>query len=243
MAAAAATKRLRIGTGVCLVAERDPIVTAKAAASVDRLSGGRLLFGVGAGWNLEEMRNHGTDPERRFGIMRERVEAIKTIWTEDEASYHGRHVDFDRSGAGRSRSRSRTRRSSSAATAARSAIACSPSATSGCRTGSATTTGSSPGSSACATPRREAGRGEIGVTLCNVPARARGDRALCDSRGQSLRLLARARGRGRTRAQARSRRGDLGRRKRLLIAAFTLNSSPPGSLVAIAGSPATKECR
>ena len=96
MAAAAATKRLRIGTGICLVAERDPIVTAKAAASVDRLSGGRLLFGVGAGWNLEEMRNHGTDPERRFGIMRERVEAIKTIWTEDEASYHGRHVDFDR---------------------------------------------------------------------------------------------------------------------------------------------------
>jgi probable F420-dependent oxidoreductase len=94
-AAAAATERLRIGTGICLVAERDPIVTAKAAASVDRLSGGRLLFGVGAGWNLEEMRNHGTDPERRFGIMRERVEAIKAIWTQDEASYHGRHVDFD----------------------------------------------------------------------------------------------------------------------------------------------------
>jgi probable F420-dependent oxidoreductase len=96
MAAADATERLRIGTGICLVAERDPIVTAKGAASVDRLSGGRLLFGVGAGWNLEEMRNHGTDPERRFGIMRERVEAIKAIWTEDEASYHGRHVDFDR---------------------------------------------------------------------------------------------------------------------------------------------------
>lgn len=94
-AAAAATERLRIGTGICLVVERDPIVTAKAAASVDRLSNGRLLFGVGAGWNVEEMRNHGTDAARRFGLMRERVEAIKAIWTEDEPSYHGEHVDFD----------------------------------------------------------------------------------------------------------------------------------------------------
>ncbi len=96
MAAASATDRLRVGTGICLAMERDPIVTAKQAASVDRLSGGRLLFGVGAGWNLEEMRNHGTDPARRFGILRERVEAIKEIWTSDEASYHGRHVDFER---------------------------------------------------------------------------------------------------------------------------------------------------
>jgi probable F420-dependent oxidoreductase len=96
MAAAAATERLLIGTGVCLVIERDPIVTAKQVASVDRLSGGRMLFGVGAGWNKEEMRNHGTDPARRFGIMRERVEAMKEIWTSDEASYHGEHVDFDR---------------------------------------------------------------------------------------------------------------------------------------------------
>jgi len=94
--AAAATERIRIGTGICLVIERDPIVTAKEAASVDRLSGGRFLFGVGAGWNKEEMRDHGTDPARRFGIMRERVEAIKAIWTEDEASYHGRYVNFDR---------------------------------------------------------------------------------------------------------------------------------------------------
>jgi len=94
--AADATARLRIGTGICLVIERDPIVTAKQAASVDRLSGGRMLFGVGAGWNLEEMRNHGTDPSRRFGIFRERVEAIREIWTADEASYHGRHVDFER---------------------------------------------------------------------------------------------------------------------------------------------------
>ena len=94
-AAAAATERLLIGTGICLLVERDPIVTAKEAASVDRLSGGRFLFGVGAGWNLEEMRNHGTDDTRRFGLLRERVEAVKAIWTEDEAEYHGEHVDFD----------------------------------------------------------------------------------------------------------------------------------------------------
>ncbi|HKH15280.1 MAG TPA: LLM class F420-dependent oxidoreductase [Solirubrobacterales bacterium] len=95
-AAAAATQRLRVGTGICLVIERDPIVTAKEVASLDRLSGGRFLFGVGAGWNAEEMANHGTDPARRFGVMRERIEAMKAIWTEDEASYHGRYVDFDR---------------------------------------------------------------------------------------------------------------------------------------------------
>ena len=95
-AAADATTRLRIGTGICLVIERDPIITAKEVASIDRLSGGRFLFGVGAGWNVEEMRNHGTDPERRFGIMRERVEAMKAIWTEDEASYSGRYVNFER---------------------------------------------------------------------------------------------------------------------------------------------------
>jgi probable F420-dependent oxidoreductase len=96
MAAGGATERIKLGTGVCLVVERDPIVTAKQAAGVDRLTGGRLLFGVGAGWNLEEMRNHGTDPARRFGVLRERVEAIKEIWTSDEASYHGEHVNFDR---------------------------------------------------------------------------------------------------------------------------------------------------
>jgi probable F420-dependent oxidoreductase len=94
--AAAATERLLVGTGICLVVERDPIVTAKEVASLDRLSGGRMLFGVGAGWNLEEMRNHGTDPSRRFGLMRERVEAMKSIWTNDEASYHGRYVEFER---------------------------------------------------------------------------------------------------------------------------------------------------
>ena len=94
-AAATATERLEVGTGICLVVERDPIVTAKEVATLDHVSGGRFLFGVGAGWNLEEMRNHGTDPRRRFSIMRERIEAMKAIWTQDEAEYHGEHVDFD----------------------------------------------------------------------------------------------------------------------------------------------------
>ncbi|HMC06407.1 MAG TPA: LLM class F420-dependent oxidoreductase [Solirubrobacterales bacterium] len=94
-AAAAATERLLVATGICLVIERDPIVTAKEVASLDRLSGGRFLFGVGAGWNREEMENHGTDPHRRFSLMGERIEAMKAIWTEDEASYHGEHVEFD----------------------------------------------------------------------------------------------------------------------------------------------------
>jgi probable F420-dependent oxidoreductase len=93
--AAAATERIKLGTGVCLVIEHDPIVLAKVVASLDRLSGGRFQFGVGAGWNREEMRNHGTDPRRRFEVLRERVEAMKEIWTSDEAEYHGEFVDFD----------------------------------------------------------------------------------------------------------------------------------------------------
>src|SRR3712207_6266391 len=95
-AAAAATTRLRVGSGICLVIQRDPIVTAKEVASVDQLSGGRLEFGIGAGWNREEMRNHGTDPRRRMAVMRERLEAMKAIWTQEEASYQGAHVAFDR---------------------------------------------------------------------------------------------------------------------------------------------------
>jgi probable F420-dependent oxidoreductase len=95
-AAAAATSRLRVGSGICLIIERDPIVTAKEVASVDHLSGGRLEFGVGAGWNREEMRNHGTDPRTRMALMRERVEAMKAIWTQEEASYAGEHVAFER---------------------------------------------------------------------------------------------------------------------------------------------------
>ncbi len=94
--AAAVTWKLRIASGICLVIERDPITTAKEVASVDRLSGGRLEFGVGAGWNREEMRNHGTDPRVRMAVMAERIEAMKAIWTQDEASYHGEYVNFDR---------------------------------------------------------------------------------------------------------------------------------------------------
>src|ERR1700733_12857336 len=95
-AAAVSTTRLRIGSGICLVIERDPITTAKEVASVDYLSGGRLEFGVGAGWNREEMANHGTDPRQRMAVLHERVDAMKAIWTQDEASYHGTHVNFDR---------------------------------------------------------------------------------------------------------------------------------------------------
>lgn len=94
-AAAATTTRLLLGTGVCLVPQHDPIVTAKQVATLDRLSSGRFLFGVGAGWNVDEMQNHGTDPSTRFKLMRERVEAMKAIWTLDEAEYHGELVDFD----------------------------------------------------------------------------------------------------------------------------------------------------
>ena len=95
-AAAVATTRLRVGSGVCLVIERDPIVTAKEVASVDHLSGGRLEFGVGAGWNREEMRNHGTDPRQRMAVMRDRVNAMQAIWTQNEASFASEHVNFDR---------------------------------------------------------------------------------------------------------------------------------------------------
>ena len=94
--AAAATTRLKVGTGICLVPQHEPIALAKATASVDFVSGGRFLFGIGAGWNVDEMRNHGADPDHRFRLMRERVEAVREIWTQDEASYHGRFVDFER---------------------------------------------------------------------------------------------------------------------------------------------------
>jgi probable F420-dependent oxidoreductase len=95
-AMAAATSHLRIGTGICLVVERDPIVTAKEVASLDHLSGGRFEFGVGAGWNREEMANHGTNPRTRMALFQERVEAMKAIWTQHEASYAGQFVNFDR---------------------------------------------------------------------------------------------------------------------------------------------------
>jgi probable F420-dependent oxidoreductase len=94
-AVAMVTKKLLLGTGICLVMERDPITLAKEIASLDLLSGGRFLFGVGGGWNEEEMEDHGTDPKRRFKVMRERIEAMKEIWTKDEAEYHGEFVNFD----------------------------------------------------------------------------------------------------------------------------------------------------
>ena len=94
-AAAAATSRLLLGTSVCLVNERDPIILAKEVASLDYLSGGRFLFGIGGGWNREEMENHGINPRRRFPILRERILALKQIWTQDEAEFHGEFVSFD----------------------------------------------------------------------------------------------------------------------------------------------------
>ncbi|MEY4949286.1 MAG: hypothetical protein RL698_1497 [Pseudomonadota bacterium] len=93
--AAAATTKLRIGSGICLVIEHDPIVLAKQVATLDSLCDGRLIFGIGGGWNAEEMENHGTNFKRRWSILRERIEAMKAIWTQDEASYHGEHVNFD----------------------------------------------------------------------------------------------------------------------------------------------------
>jgi len=93
-AAALASARLLVGTGICLVTQRDPIHTAKAVASVDLISNGRFLFGIGAGWNREEMADHGTDFSTRWQLMRERVEAMKAIWTQAEAEHHGEMVDF-----------------------------------------------------------------------------------------------------------------------------------------------------
>jgi probable F420-dependent oxidoreductase len=94
-AAAVVTRRLKLGTGVCLVTQRDPIQTAKLVASLDHVSHGRFLFGIGAGWNAEEMADHGTtDFKSRFKLMRERVAAMQAIWTQEAAEYHGELVDF-----------------------------------------------------------------------------------------------------------------------------------------------------
>src|SRR5262245_50607446 len=93
-AAAAVTQTIKIGSGICLVIERDPIILAKAVASVDQLSGGRLLFGIGGGWNAEEMENHGTPFPRRWKVLRERIEAMKVIWAQEAAEYHGEFVNF-----------------------------------------------------------------------------------------------------------------------------------------------------
>lgn len=93
--AATVTENLKVGTGIALVTERDPILMAKQAATLDFLSGGRLLLGVGAGWNAEEMENHGTDYGSRWKILRERILAMRAIWTQEEAEFHGDFVDFD----------------------------------------------------------------------------------------------------------------------------------------------------
>jgi probable F420-dependent oxidoreductase len=98
-AAAAATERLRVGTGICLVAQRDPIVTAKAVASLDRLSGGRFVFGVGFGWNHDEIEDHGVDVHRRRDVAREHVLAMQRLWAEDEASFDGEFVQLPSSWA------------------------------------------------------------------------------------------------------------------------------------------------
>ncbi|MBI4506882.1 MAG: LLM class F420-dependent oxidoreductase [Chloroflexi bacterium] len=95
-AAASVTRRLRVGTGICLIIQHDPIILAKQVSTLDLVSGGRFLFGIGAGWNREEMENHGTDPEQRWKLMRERVLAMKQIWTQEEASFHGQFVRFER---------------------------------------------------------------------------------------------------------------------------------------------------
>jgi probable F420-dependent oxidoreductase len=94
-AAAAVTKTLKVGTGICLVAQRDPIQTSKQVSSIDQLSGGRFLFGVGNGWNSDEMENHGTVFKSRHKLARERIEAMKEIWTRSKAEYHGEFVNFD----------------------------------------------------------------------------------------------------------------------------------------------------
>ncbi|GAA2349620.1 LLM class F420-dependent oxidoreductase [Saccharopolyspora halophila] len=94
-AIASVTERLKLATGIALIVERDPITTAKEVASLDLISNGRAIFGAGAGWNREEMRNHGTDPRTRGKLMDERIRAMREIWTADAAEFHGDHVDFD----------------------------------------------------------------------------------------------------------------------------------------------------
>ena len=93
--AAAVTTRIKVASGICLLVERDPITTAKEVASLDHLSGGRVLFGIGAGWNAEEMEHHGTVFRTRWKLLKERVQAMKAIWTQDEAAFDGEFVHFE----------------------------------------------------------------------------------------------------------------------------------------------------
>ena len=94
--AAAATKKLKLGTGICLIPQHDPIVTAKSVASLDQLSGGRFILAMGGGWNVEEMENHGAKYDTRFKLLRERALAMKELWTKEEAEFHGQFVNFDK---------------------------------------------------------------------------------------------------------------------------------------------------
>lgn len=94
-ACAAVTRSIRLGTAICLIIERDPITLAKEVASLDLISGGRVVLGIGAGWNREEMENHGANYPKRWQVVREKVLAMKAIWTQDAAEFHGEHVDFD----------------------------------------------------------------------------------------------------------------------------------------------------
>ena len=94
-ACAAVTNRIRLGTGICLVIERDPITLAKEIATLDRLSNGRFVFGIGAGWNREEMENHGADYVNRWAVVREKILAMKAIWKDEAAEFHGKYVNFD----------------------------------------------------------------------------------------------------------------------------------------------------
>ena len=93
--AAAATRTLKLGTGIALIPQRDPIVTAKSVASLDQLSGGRFIFAIGGGWNVEEMENHGARYDTRFKLLRERVLAMKELWSKERAEFHGDFVNFD----------------------------------------------------------------------------------------------------------------------------------------------------
>ena len=94
-ACAAVTSEIRLGTGICLIIERDPITTAKEIATLDMISNGRTIIGIGAGWNREEMENHGADFKNRWAVVKEKVEAMRAIWTNEEPEYHGKYVDFD----------------------------------------------------------------------------------------------------------------------------------------------------
>src|SRR5260370_39528419 len=96
MAAAAATRTIKLGTGICLVVEHDPIVLAKSVATLDWLSNGRVLFGIGGGWNRGEVEDHGTPFDRRWQVLRERVLAMKALWTQAAAAVHGEVVHFHR---------------------------------------------------------------------------------------------------------------------------------------------------